>query len=785
MALEVAKSVGAAAIGYVAPMIATKTWQFVKKYPLAGLALGSYLTGAYVNTFDFEGFTHSAHDLGKDAGQILLGVQALKEAYKLKDSTFWNCIRDYITSKKDTQGVKWGEKVAPLPNLEAYSSDDVSPIDGVYKEYLEWTKQRLERHADYKTNNDKYLTLLAYVFTSNDIRSTFGVEFGNLNVRLGFVHETSVIIKDGCLKYLCSFPFNDVDESIAWVKTLDKLKYFKTLGAEPQRIEVCTLDESGTVKEGPVGTVLETIDLISLNTLKIDDKPSLTKQVAQTRYMAPLVGKSLEPHQTPILKLPDGFEAYNWILNAYFGDKKLYQKFLPSYQMCNDFVTHVVTNFGEDTKAECMSNLQRLVSNTVPLLNVPNQRVWNLELSLPSVYNTDTTLPAELCGADVTTSTHRVIVESENIIVANTVRCATYKAKEGQDNQLLLGQAILLRVLYVIKVLLLVTKSDSFSFDKNSLVQIAKCDILSGLANINYGSEVLKVYTELDLNYPRTTLETNMFDSSTAPQTTEYTSHLKHYVPKLLGVSSLAELNEVVDAMTNGENSIKNLLANEIAQKITQKDKQKGNYIRERLATFTTSLTQSDSLNEALPDLTNLATFVNIATLQQTPEADQLSYALRVVYVCCKVCRVLEDESNFGTSVVFKASRYDVADLSGFTTQHEYDVRMRDNKYRHEDERTRSNSIKQELHEVGRRITSSKHAREHEKFQTAINAIYKDDTKPEPFSSFGYVVYFVRWLASVVAGIGQFQSANDGGYIDLLIKEDSGSVVFEFSIKDV
>ena len=724
-------------------------------------------------------------------------------AAKVAIPTLYGLLNKRYLNKDKTQ---WLKHCADLPDMQPYTSDEHhSPIDGVYQDYLEWTKTVLQAwgRTD-KTPTKAYLTLLAYVFTSNAIREREGEEFGKLGIRLGFVSQNSVFVWDGPCNKLKSLAINEHSESFAWAATLSTLQYFKFV-PENQRDETMregTIQDNGDVKiDG--GGVLDKNDEIKRADLHID--PRYTLQSHQTLYMPKLVGQPANAFTPLDLSMPSSFDNYNWILSVYFGDKKLYMKFLPSYSTCKEFVEKVVNDLNPEVKTTCINNLKRLVSNTVASLTTDEQRVWDLQKSFYQVYSKEAidSLSEATKAKIVSTQTHRVIVNNEKIIAANTVRCGKALSKIGQDDKLLLGQTILLRVLYLIRVLLLDVKSEDpprLDFDKSALAKIAHHESSSNLDDTMYDTSDLEKYTAWTLNYPRTTLTADMFAPSVAlPTITKYKSHLIDYIPKLLAVKSLNDLNKVVDNMlSRGSEGVGALITNEIATNITKKDKETVNQIDEKLNTLCASLysqaTTTHTTHTSV-ESTNVARFAEIAVKYErkttTDTVDKQTFALRVVYTCCQAFGMLGDatESTFGEVVVIKAPRYtveEIEELPAFTNQRTHDVRMRDNEYMRFDEAERSQKITQELGgQVGRRIASKKHYSDHKNFKTAVNTIYTGEmAKPEPFSTFGYVVYFVRWLASVVATIGQFSDKEGGRYVKLLIKEDS-IVLFEFSNEEV
>lgn len=710
---------------------------------------------------------------------------ALKLAYKsdlLKRLKWWN----------ETPSKDWHDQVAELPDMHKYTSDD-NPIDGVSEAYLDWTRQRLTVHETYTSATDLYITLLAYVYTSDTIRkSEGGIAFGNRKVYLGFVDDTSVFVFNDRVEKLKSIPIQKHAESLAWIETFTILNYVKS-DTNPDgggyRYEAKLVGDKVIKGEGDdEDSVFGVADKITFE--GVTQIEQLKEQSRHTRYLRGLIHEPNTNFQLcGFIQLKDD-DHYNWVMSTYF-DKELYKRFLPSYSICNSFILHALKDTDEDIKLGCTESLRRLMSNTVATFD--EHWVWNLEKSMYAKFDKSQEVPKELRALTTDTSINRVIVNSAKVICANTVLCASKQVQQTSfENNLLLGQTILLRVLYLIKRLLLTQVKDnqpSFVVGSDELDKIATYKSESTLSATLLEEKELDKYTDLALNCPRTVLKDDMFTVSPLPNFTTYKSHLEKYVPKLLAVTSIKELDKVVESMLSGGDKVTALIETEIATNLRKNDEETITKRDERLNEACQSLALKATQDVPTVELTDVAKFAEIAVKYTPPfsadHVDRLEYALRVVYTCCKACNVSETESEFGESVIIKAPRYDVAELSGFTTQHEYDVRMRDRKNRLLSEDERSNKIKQELHSVSRRITSQNHASTHKVFKDAVNAIYKhQDTKPDPFSSFGYVVYFVRWLASIVAAIGQFDAEKQGQYVKLLIKESS-EVLFEFSKENV
>jgi hypothetical protein len=156
-------------------------------------------------------------------------------------------------------------------------------------------------------------------------------------------------------------------------------------------------------------------------------------------------------------------------------------------------------------------------------------------------------------------------------------------------------------------------------------------------------------------------------------------------------------------------------------------------------------------------DSTKVKTFGETASKYKNPEnqvgGSLLKFAQRVIQTCCQAFNVtcVDHDDTLEITTV----RYSEAQMFGFGGSPA---------------------------RTGLFVESKAHEQNHKVYQEAVQLLY-DNQIARPFTTYGYVLWVVRWLMGVVAAIGQFE---DDQYLNCAIHDkDANNVSITFRIQKV
>lgn len=680
-----------------------------------------------------------------------------------------------------------------FPNFEGC---DLHNVDCVPNAYFEWARVTMAPAVGPSTTAFKlYQRLCAYVLSNNACRdSETGRTVGNLYVIIAFkgVKTNEYNVYRGKLADLhsCSVQllYGPLCWPYAWVAAMGDVEYIKVMtDTEKAKLvpphatvlapKVIATNKSSRFKFQSVLFVNRidheegwSLDINNKIVQQTNSDGTITTLVTNQGIFGQVFKVDIEPRSpdTSDLTLPEDFNGLLWLSTRYFASNSaLYKKFVPPYNAVVKFINEVatLTNISDQDKQKWLAALLELYSYfTLPLHELDD--VWALNVNEHMLVGRNihegqpTTRREGLCSTNIDRQCLRRIVKDKNIIVPDVVHGVVYSnipSSQIYERRALLAQTLLIRVLFCLNHL---TNEESLTQDGLqklvNLDNVANPNTLSVQERLSHPpkvseADVVKV-TNLRRNFPRVDVNQEIFvvPSTNTIRPTTSKKHLVHFVPLLLAVRSIDDLKTIVDQIIDPQKGALNIIARENGEKL---DTVTVSNVKANLEAWCLHLWKGEEAPNTPLGVLNVAAFGQLAS--KFTSTDQLNgtcvdFALRVLVGCCKGLglSLVANEGVYTLSV----KRYSEPQMYGFGGL----LSKREGNTPHRTD-----------------LFNQNQEHDHKAYQTAANYLYPQNSI-SPFTTYGYVLWVVRWLMSVVAGIGQF---DENDYLKLSIEDTSANDV--------
>ena len=669
----------------------------------------------------------------------------------------------------------------PFPNFE---TSDSSNVDHVPQTYLDWANQKVSEARTHDASH-LYQQLCAYVLSNEDIRER--TQFKNTHLIIAFKYDkdNNFVVYKGLVsdlyKHSNQILYGPTCWPYAWLAALGDVAYITvapdnnvaSITPSVQTVQLNTKPLSKNVLQG-TNWFLKSKDQVK-HTICTDIGvvDVLTKQAIWKFVFPANVQVQRQQFDLEDIAIPPNLSCISWMRTKYFTNSDAYKRFVPPYEVAERYINEVATiaSIQEEAKTTWLNTLLDLY-RFIAIEPQHGQDVWAVrnhehmfverkQRMLESQNHQGQPGPQpNVCTAQVSDQEARVIVSDKTIIVPNVVYGIVYgRQHESQESQkrLLLAQTLLLRVLYCLNTIIY---EDSLTHE--GLQKLVNLDNVANSITIDMQeklsnppqvpkSEIVKL-TNLKRNVPRISVDQDVFivPTTNTIRPTSYKNHLERFVPLLLVVRSIDELKSVITQIVDPHKGALNIIARENSKKI---DTTTVSNVKNDLEALCLQLWKGEEAPNTPLGMLNVAAFGQLAS--KFTSTDQLrgtcvDFALRVLVGCCKGLglSLVANEGVYTLSV----KRYSETQMYGFggllskrqgNTPHRTDLFNQNQEH------------------------------DHKAYQTAANALYSQSST-SPFTTYGYVLRVVRWLMSVVAGIGQF---DENDYVKLSIEDTSANDV--------
>jgi hypothetical protein len=717
-------------------------------------------------------------------------------------------------------------------------------VDTVPEAYFTWVRSTLDafQNAHFRNENftepdrttyiiELYNVICAYIFSDDNTRSQYS-KVGNVRIVVATQYGSNF---NGCLQpisklneFLRFCIKSDVCNLGAWITLLKNIKHIKyttirnpnanftftrtRAGTWCWKETVLTSDSTGCTvsfseKEGEVFQSIYDHVIVHNESGQASYESEQAPIPEAIRLVCEKIGGLRDAFRcnvsvTPFTRapdIPDGLDSAAWFVQNYFASHHTYySKFLPTYKLCKEFVEKASVHCNNEAQNQVwITNIQALVANTVPTI-ANNAKVWDVTTRTFYIVKTTTTSnqlqvfqyePTNTVG--VSRVDVRVLVSSDKLIVPGVV-VAKQATTFANEDLLLEAQCVLIRVLYLFK--LLMYEPGKVTNLATQLTQVAPkppTNVTPPGAQIP--EQDLALSTNPSQNVPRidsttlrdayniletpqtsavtpsaTTTTTTTTPTITTTSTTPlpqppvlstYILPLKTFGPKLLEARTVAKIDEIVEEMQSASGGVLNLLARE---KALQEATGVVSNVRDTISSICEALWtrgESDTTLE-FAQVKDFGEAASKYTNAQEVNGTTLDFALKVVYKCCQALKlsVKYEQDKLSLEGIVRYSDNQMTNFGGKFLQRKHGQPGRTERF----------------------VEANLPGNSHEAYQNAVQTIYGQNVS-RPFTTYGYVLMVVRWLMSVVSGIGQFV---EGEYINLQIQDSQDnnvSIVFSKS----